>query len=70
MNLASRLITRCMIDRSILYNLELEGKLEKAIKKFRDGFSRGWSSMRIVEGLSGHERKRLADEYQNIKPRA
>ncbi len=69
-NLASRLITRCRIDRSILYDLELEGKLEKAIKKIRDGFNRGWSSMRIVEGLSGHERKRLADEYQNIKPRA
>lgn len=70
MNLASRLITRCRIDRSILYDLELEGKLEKAIKKIRVGFNKGWSSMRIVEGLSGHERKRLADEYQNIKPRA
>jgi hypothetical protein len=68
-NLASRLITRCRIDRSILYDLELEGKLEKAIKKIRDGFNRGWSSLKIVEGLSGHERKRLADEYQNIKPR-
>ena len=68
--LASRLITRCRIDRSFLYDLQLEGKLAKTIKKIRDGFNKGWSSKRIVEGLSSHEKKRLADEYENIKPLA
>ncbi len=69
-NFASRLITRCRIDRFILYDLQLEGKLEKTIKKIRDGFNKGWSSKKIVEGLSVHEKKRLADEYENIKPPA
>jgi hypothetical protein len=63
--LASRLITRCRIERSILYDLQLEGKLAKTIKKIRDGFNKGWSSKKIVEGLSGKEKKRLADEYKN-----
>jgi hypothetical protein len=69
-NLASRLITKCRIDRFILNDLQLEGKLEKTIKKIRDGFNKGWSSKKIVERLSGHEKKRLADEYENIKPLA
>ena len=68
--LASRLITRCRIDRSILYDLQLEGKLAKTIKKIRDGFNKGWSSKKIVGGLSGQEKKRLADECENIKPPA
>jgi len=67
---ASRLITRCRIDRSILYDLQLEGKLAKTIKKIRDGFNKGWSSKKIVGGLSGLEKKRLADECENIKPPA